>query len=187
MKQKKDINRVTRGEHKPVKKNSEKKVSMHPPNMMPPMPPGVMKVPSTQKFDFPMEVQIFFKNKNIGHVRSDPPKKCRRYDSVFFNRPDILDGFEKEAPPKPPKAENREERAKRLKKEKKKEHRRLLKELSKQWNPFADERLTTDPYKTLFVGHLNYETTEKKLQKEFEQFGNIVNLRIVRKESEDEL
>lgn len=34
-------------------------------------------------------------------------------------------------------------------------------------------------YCTLFVGRLSYETTEKKLRREFEQFGAIRNIRLV--------
>jgi U1 small nuclear ribonucleoprotein len=34
-------------------------------------------------------------------------------------------------------------------------------------------------YCTLFVGRLSYETTEKKLRREFEQFGAVRNIRLV--------
>ena len=38
----------------------------------------------------------------------------------------------------------------------------------------ADETLKeTDPYKTLFVSRISYETTEAKLKKEFEQYGPV--------------
>jgi len=49
--------------------------------------------------------------------------------------------------------------------------RRLLK-----WNPFEDANITSDPYKTLFIGRLNYDTTEKRLRKEFESFGPIKSI-----------
>ena len=42
-----------------------------------------------------------------------------------------------------------------------------------EWNPFEDPNVSSDPFKTLFVGRLNYETTEKKLRKEFEAYGQI--------------
>ena len=51
-----------------------------------------------------------------------------------------------------------------------------------EWNPFEDPNITTDPYKTLFIGRLNYETTEKKLRKEFEAYGPIKQLRMIKKD-----
>lgn len=37
-----------------------------------------------------------------------------------------------------------------------------------------------DPFKTLFVGRLSYQTNEKKLKKEFETYGAIKNVFIVK-------
>lgn len=42
-----------------------------------------------------------------------------------------------------------------------------------------DPSIEGDPFKTLFVGHLSYETTERKLRREFEEFGPIHRIRIV--------
>lgn len=50
-----------------------------------------------------------------------------------------------------------------------------------EWNPFEDPNINTDPFKTLFVGRLNYETTEKKLRKEFEAYGPIKQIRMIKK------
>lgn len=36
-----------------------------------------------------------------------------------------------------------------------------------------------DPFKTLFVGRLSYEMTERKLRHEFEEFGPIKRIRLV--------
>lgn len=55
-----------------------------------------------------------------------------------------------------------------------------MKEIYNLWNPFeGGEKITKDPYKTLFIGHLSTKVTEKKLRKEFEIFGPIENMRIV--------
>src|SRR6056297_3127844 len=35
------------------------------------------------------------------------------------------------------------------------------------WDPKKDEKATEDPYKTLMVARLSYDTTEKKLRREF--------------------
>ena len=39
--------------------------------------------------------------------------------------------------------------------------------------------LQGDPFKTLFVGRLSYEVTERKLKREFEEFGPIKRVRLV--------
>jgi RNA recognition motif-containing protein len=36
-----------------------------------------------------------------------------------------------------------------------------------------------DPYKTLFVSRLSYDVTDKKLRREFEEFGPISSVKIV--------
>jgi U1 small nuclear ribonucleoprotein len=40
-------------------------------------------------------------------------------------------------------------------------------------NPNADQQARGDPYCTLFVSRLSYETTEHDLEKEFSKFGPI--------------
>lgn len=40
-------------------------------------------------------------------------------------------------------------------------------------DPQNNDRATEDPYKTLFVGRLSYETSESKLRREFETFGPV--------------
>lgn len=50
----------------------------------------------------------------------DPPKKCRRYDFIHFNRPDIIDKFERGPAAPREKTETRAERKRRLRREKKK-------------------------------------------------------------------
>jgi U1 small nuclear ribonucleoprotein len=47
----------------------------------------------------------------------------------------------------------------------------------------ANPSATSDPYRTLFIGRLAYETTEKKLQREFEEFGPVTGVTIVRTKS----
>jgi len=49
-----------------------------------------------------------------------------------------------------------------------------------EWNPFEEEKLTADPFKTLFISNLNYETPEKKIRREFDQFGDIKKLKIIK-------
>ncbi|CAP34529.1 Protein CBR-RNP-7 [Caenorhabditis briggsae] len=51
------------------------------------------------------------------------------------------------------------------------------------WNPAENSRATEDPYRTLFVGRINYETSESKLRREFEAYGKIKKLTMVHDES----
>lgn len=41
------------------------------------------------------------------------------------------------------------------------------------WDPNNNEAATSDPYRTLFVARLNYDTSEAKLRREFETYGPI--------------
>eukprot|EP00624_Nannochloropsis_granulata_P004879 evm.model.NODE_34650_length_7355_cov_19.795240.3 len=53
-------------------------------------------------------------------------------------------------------------------------------ELEKEdWDPKKDKKATEDPYRTLMVARLSFDTTEKKLRREFEQYGPIESLRVV--------
>ena len=40
-------------------------------------------------------------------------------------------------------------------------------------------RLQGDPFKTLFVSRISFDVTEKKLRKEFEEYGPIKRIRLV--------
>ena len=51
-----------------------------------------------------------------------------------------------------------------------------------QWNPKGDTKAKGDAYKTLFIAKISYDTTEKKLRREFEQYGRIQSLRMVQDE-----
>jgi len=47
-------------------------------------------------------------------------------------------------------------------------------------HPWDDRKAEGDPYKTIFVGRLNYTTTEDRLKREFEIFGPVEGVRVVR-------
>jgi len=44
-------------------------------------------------------------------------------------------------------------------------------------DPLNNTRGTSDPYKTLFVARINYDTSESKLRREFETYGPIKKVR----------
>ena len=49
------------------------------------------------------------------------------------------------------------------------------------WDPTAapDDAVTTDPFKTLFVGRINNYTSENKIRREFESYGPIKTIKMV--------
>ncbi|CCH44355.1 Polyadenylate-binding protein, cytoplasmic and nuclear [Wickerhamomyces ciferrii] len=68
----------------------------------------------------------------------------------------------------------------REKREKQLLNKQKLDEDFAKWNPSEDPHIKGDPYKTLFVGRLNYEVTEIDLQKEFSKYGEVERVRVVR-------
>ena len=83
--------------------------------------------------------------------------------------------------PAPVEVERREERRERRKKEKAEQVAYKLEQEIAVWNP---ERDVGDPFKTLFVARINFYTSESKLQREFEQYGNIKSISVVQNSKE---
>ncbi|KAL8123803.1 U1 small nuclear ribonucleoprotein 70 kDa-like isoform X2 [Apium graveolens] len=48
-----------------------------------------------------------------------------------------------------------------------------------KYDPINDPNVSGDPYKTLFVARLNYETTESRIKREFEAYGPIKQVHLV--------
>ncbi|KAJ0840184.1 putative U1 small nuclear ribonucleoprotein 70kDa [Helianthus annuus] len=48
-----------------------------------------------------------------------------------------------------------------------------------KYDPNSDPNISGDPYKTLFVANLNYETTESRIKREFEAYGPIKRVRLI--------
>lgn len=51
------------------------------------------------------------------------------------------------------------------------------------WDPTTMEESTTDPFKTLFVARINFYTSESKLKREFESYGPIKSIKMIKDES----
>ncbi|CAJ0947138.1 unnamed protein product, partial [Mesorhabditis belari] len=83
-----------------------------------------------------------------------------------------------DTPPKPEVETNAQKKA-RIRKQKEELMSFKLEQGIALWNPAENEKATKDPYKTLFVSRINYETSESKLKREFEQFGRIERLQMV--------
>jgi len=75
--------------------------------------------------------------------------------------------------------ETKEEKSIRMSTWKKEEDASKLEDKIREWNPAKDPNVQGDPYRTLFVSRLAYDVDERKLRREFEEFGPIVSIRIV--------
>ncbi|KAG8224359.1 hypothetical protein J437_LFUL004315 [Ladona fulva] len=97
-------------------------------------------------------------------------KKNRGYTGVG----DFLSFFEdpKDTPP-PTRVETREERLERRRREKAEQVAYKLEQEIAVWDPHGIATATGDPFKTLFVARINYDTSESKLRREFEVYGAI--------------
>jgi len=79
--------------------------------------------------------------------------------------------------------ETRDQRKKRIAEERKKKQDALLEDLAAAYDPKSpNENWTSDPYKTLFVSRISYETTDQKLKREFETFGAIKKVKLIHDE-----
>lgn len=97
-------------------------------------------------------------------------KKQKGYDGVGA----FLDVFEhpSETPP-PTRVETREERMERRRRERAEQTAYKLEQEIALWDPSTNPKATMDPFKTLFVARINYDTSESKLRREFEGYGAI--------------
>lgn len=84
----------------------------------------------------------------------------------------------KDTPP-PTRVETREERVERKRREKAEQVAYKLEQDIALWDPHNNAAGTVDPFKSLFVARINYDTSESKLRREFEVFGSIKKIVIV--------
>jgi len=105
--------------------------------------------------------------------------KKRKNETPIIGLTDFLRNFETTAPPPPTKGERREQREERKRQEKKDYADSKLEEKVATWDPHSDTNAVGDPFKTLFVGRIKYETSENKLRREMEAYGPVRNIAIV--------
>lgn len=132
------------------------------------LPMAPIKPPSTSYMprpELPSHLQSLFNPRPPLTFMKVPAKsKCRPYTGVA----DYLELFEEEAAQWPNAAAAPTEI-----------YQLQLEEAKVQYNP-RDSQLTSDPFKTLFVCRLSYSTTEKQLKREFEVFGPVKSLSLIR-------
>jgi len=92
---------------------------------------------------------------------------------------EFIDYFQTDAPPKKDEWESPLERKARRHNERMAAHKEALKEFLEKYDAHKDANASGDPFKTLFVARLSYDTTEKKLKREFEVFGSIKKTRMI--------
>lgn len=103
-------------------------------------------------------------------------KKRQPYTGVA----DYLTQFEDpEETPLPTKAETKSQKLERKRKEKSEQNAYKLEQDLALWNPHETEDATTDPYRTLFVARIHYDTSESKLRREFEAYGKIKQIKLI--------
>jgi len=84
----------------------------------------------------------------------------------------------KDTPP-PTRAETRDERHERKRREKAEQVAYKLEQEIAMWDPHSSGASTMDPFKTLFVARINYDTSESKLRREFEVYGTVRKIVLV--------
>lgn len=103
-------------------------------------------------------------------------KKTRGYLGIG----NFLNDFEdpKDTPP-PKKMETRQERLERRRREKAEQVAYKLEREIALWDPQEIKNATEDPFRTLFVARINYDTSESKLRREFEIYGPIKKIVLI--------
>eukprot|EP00929_Paragymnodinium_shiwhaense_P073457 TRINITY_DN3742_c0_g3_i3.p2 TRINITY_DN3742_c0_g3~~TRINITY_DN3742_c0_g3_i3.p2 ORF type:complete len:326 (+),score=138.07 TRINITY_DN3742_c0_g3_i3:72-1049(+) len=109
------------------------------------------------------------------HLPPQVDKKKIKLDGMA----DFVDNFSVEKPPKRDEWLSPMEMKSRRTREKVEAHKGKQKEMREKYDPHADGNAAGDPFKTLFVARVSYDTTEKKLKREFEVFGSIKKVRMV--------
>jgi len=134
-------------------------------------------------FDFPMSAQglpahilaLFTPRPPPQHLPVPVAKRVVNISGCA----DFVEFFGAEKPPKREAWESPKERSARRHREKLKEHKDSLQKLIDSYDPHKDADSSGDPFRTLFVARISYDTTEKKLKREFEVFGSIKKVRMV--------
>lgn len=109
-----------------------------------------------------------------------PPDNSKKKTQGYLGVGAFLDLFEdpKDTPP-PTRVETREERIERRRRERAEQVAYKLEREIATWDPNVAATATEDPFKTLFVARINYDTSESKLRREFEIYGAIKKIVLI--------
>jgi len=84
----------------------------------------------------------------------------------------------KDTPP-PTRVETKDEKKERKRKERAEQVAYKLEQDLALWDPTNDTNIYGDPFKTLFVARINYDTSESKLRREFDVYGPVKRVNLV--------
>lgn len=131
------------------------------------------------KTEMTSDVLELFKANEICYVKPLRKRKCRSLDPVTSSTFNVLELFtESEMQVEKPPAETKLMKLEKKKQEKCQQAKAELDEKIHHWNPF-EENFTSDPYQTLIVARLKYETTERTIKLEFEKYGTVKSVKLV--------
>jgi RNA recognition motif-containing protein len=108
------------------------------------------------------------------------PKLVKRKMPPLSGLVQFAGSFETGPTPERVVQETAAQRRARIAKERGEEHAEKCAAALASWDPHANPNATGDGYRTLFVGRLNYETTEETLMRELERYGPLVQVKLVR-------
>ncbi|EDV31613.1 uncharacterized protein Dana_GF14460, isoform B [Drosophila ananassae] len=103
-------------------------------------------------------------------------KKSRGYLGVANFMADFEDPKDT---PLPKTVETRQERLERRRREKAEQVAYKLEREIALWDPTEIKNATEDPFRTLFIARINYDTSESKLRREFEFYGPIKKIVLI--------
>ncbi|XP_042024174.1 U1 small nuclear ribonucleoprotein 70 kDa-like [Salvia splendens] len=110
-----------------------------------------------------------------------PPekRKCPPYSGIAQFVNNFAEPGDPQYAPPVQKGETPTERRARIHQLRLEEGAKKAAEELEKYDPSNDPNISGDPYKTLFVARLNYETTESRVKREFEAYGPIKRVRLV--------
>eukprot|EP00854_Cymbomonas_tetramitiformis_P000978 gene978-1495_t len=110
-----------------------------------------------------------------------PPtkKKLPSYSGIGQYVSEFANPGDPEHSPPVTRAETKEEKKTRIAMILQENGEEAVKKGLEEWDPTKNEAATGDAYKTLFVARINYDTSESKLKREFEEFGPVKRINLV--------
>lgn len=128
----------------------------------------------------PNLLRLFEPRPPLPYVPPTRPLPHERKNRQFGLLTEHIDKLEdpRDRPPRP-KIETKQEKLERKKREKMEMAAYKVEQNIALWDPNNNPEATSDPYRTLFIGRLNYDTTEAKLRREFEAYGTIKKICMV--------
>ncbi|KAJ8635226.1 hypothetical protein MRB53_009493 [Persea americana] len=118
-------------------------------------------------------LKLFEPRPPLEHKPPIEKRKCPPYAGMAQFVSGFADPGEPEYAPPVQKGETREEKKARIHKIRLEKGAIKAAEELQKYDPANDPNVSGDPYKTLFIAKLNYETTEHRIKREFEAYGPI--------------